>query len=110
MRSDLLLALLPSDNAEVEAVIDDANELLDMADGDSDLKETRVENSFCEHELDGPGCLLVAASQAENGDERDGTNAEDEIVNIFGQGTGAGCPISDPGGCQHDGREHEEGL
>jgi hypothetical protein len=26
------------------------------------------------------------------------------------RGEGAGCPISDPGGCEHDGREEENSL
>jgi hypothetical protein len=39
-----------------------------------------------------------------NGDEMDGSNAEDEICNFEGDGE-AGCPIADPGGCEHDGRE-----
>jgi len=26
----------------------------------------------------------------------------------YALGDGAGCPIADPGGCQHDGREHDQ--
>lgn len=41
-----------------------------------------------------------------NGDELDGTNAEDEEVTAGGYGQGGpGCPIADPGACEHDGRE-----
>lgn len=44
------------------------------------------------------------ADEEENGDERDSNNAEDE--ELFADfGAGPGCPISDPGGCEHDGRE-----
>jgi hypothetical protein len=36
-----------------------------------------------------------------NGDERDSGNAEDEIL-FYCSGSGPGCPIADPGGCQFD--------
>lgn len=41
----------------------------------------------------------------------DGQNTEDEI-SVFASkpSYGAGCEISDPGGCQHDGREPEESV
>jgi hypothetical protein len=47
------------------------------------------------------------ADEEVNGDELDGTNAEDEVGNnhLSGVDMGAGCPIADPGGCEHDGRE-----
>jgi hypothetical protein len=40
-----------------------------------------------------------------NDDEQDGSSgAEDEfITHLWAQG--AGCPVADPGGCEHDGRE-----
>jgi hypothetical protein len=43
-----------------------------------------------------------------NGDELDGSyDAEDEFEEYSLRHTdpGAGCPVSDPGGCEHDGRE-----
>jgi hypothetical protein len=44
-----------------------------------------------------------------NGDELDGANSEDEfMLHSLWQG-GAGCPIADPGGCEHDGWEEERG-
>ncbi len=43
-----------------------------------------------------------------NGDERDGINSEDDFwPHSHGWKQEAGCPISDPGGCEHDGREPE---
>jgi hypothetical protein len=45
-----------------------------------------------------------------NGDELDGANSEDEfMLHSLWQG-GAECPIADPGGCEHDGREPDEGC
>lgn len=41
-----------------------------------------------------------------NGDERDGSLGEDDFhVQNTGGDYAAGCPIADPGGCEHDGRE-----
>ncbi|QNE04680.1 hypothetical protein [Croceicoccus marinus] len=48
-----------------------------------------------------------------NGDEEDTGFAEDEYASDLkagaawasGEHIGPGCPISDPGGCEHDGRE-----
>lgn len=43
-----------------------------------------------------------------NGDEEDGTGAEDEEGGHTFYASGPGCAISDPD-VEHDGREHEEG-
>lgn len=43
-----------------------------------------------------------------NGDERDGSSAEDDFWH-HPSTYAAGCPVSDPGGCEHDGREPEDG-
>lgn len=46
-----------------------------------------------------------------NGDETDGDyGSEDEFVIHSHWLGGAGCPLADPGGCQHDGREVEDGA
>lgn len=42
-----------------------------------------------------------------NGDERDGSLGEDDFAELTGYGPG--CPIADPGGCEHDGREIDDG-
>lgn len=48
--------------------------------------------------------------QVVNGNEGDYSMAEDEPVGYRQLAAeGAGCPISDPGGCEHDGREHGDG-
>ncbi len=61
-------------------------EKLDLADGDPDMED------------DDP------AGQR----DEDGVNTGGKP--FFGWSEGAGCPISDPGGCEHDGREPEEGV
>jgi hypothetical protein len=70
------------DRAQLEGFIAVAIDLLDIADGDTDV------------EL--------------NGDEADGTGGEDDFIDhhtLVGDWGNAGCPVSDPGGCEHDGRE-----
>ena len=52
--------------------------------------------------------LSVDADVEANGDELDGTAAEDDFIE-WGNGGIAGCPVSDPGGCEHDGREPDYG-
>ena len=53
--------------------------------------------------------LSVDAEVEANGDELDGTAAEDDFID-WGNGGIAGCPVSDPGGCEHDGREVDDGV
>ena len=50
--------------------------------------------------------LSVDADVEANGDELDGTAAEDDCIDWGNSGI-AGCPVSDPGGCEHDGREQD---
>ena len=70
------------DRAQIEAFIEVAIRLVDLADGDSDV------------EL--------------NGDELDGINSEDDFMDHSHWQLAPGCPIADPGGCEHDGREIED--
>lgn len=74
------------DRPELEGFIAVAIGLLDVLDGDPDV------------EL--------------NGDELDGSSLEEDIPSDcgFGAGLGPGCPLADPGGCEHDGCEPEEGI
>ena len=59
------------DRQQLEGFVAVALDLMDLDDGDPDLEV--------------------------NGDELDGTNAEDEVGNNhFNYGLGPGCPISDP--------------
>ena len=81
----LMRMLARYDRAKVEAFVEISISLLDLIDGDPDI------------EL--------------NGDEEDGDlHAEDSFESFGGIGGGAGCPISDPGGCDHDGREPDDGY
>ena len=43
-----------------------------------------------------------------NGDELDGTAGEDDFCQHSNWRQISGCPISDPCGCEHDGREPDE--
>lgn len=46
-----------------------------------------------------------------DGDEIDGNFAEDDFCEHASTWLREpGCPISDPGGCEHDGREEEQGV
>ena len=73
--------LLPRDR--IAAAIETMVAVLDVLDGDPDLEP--------------------------NGDELDGSPAEDEFMEHYGDGL-CGCPVSDPGGCEHDGREPDIGF
>lgn len=92
-------------------------ESLDRIDGDPDEETNAVEDDFTPMppEIDfGPGCAIADAPETD-GDEEDGTGAEDEFATRYkagaawmtGKHIGPGCPISDPGGCEHDGLEPE---
>lgn len=91
---------------------------MDRHDGDPDEETNAVEDDFTPmpSEIDfGPGCAIADATEAD-GDEEDGTGAEDEFATRYkagaawmtGKHIGPGCPISDPGGCEHDGLEPEQ--
>jgi hypothetical protein len=46
-----------------------------------------------------------------NGDELDGSMGEDDFHSQDGNWRGEpGCAVSDPGGCEHNGREEEAAL
>lgn len=72
------------DRNQLAAFIEVAIGLLDVADGDPDLEE----------------------------DDDPAQCSEDEIsTNLHAQwASGAGCEISDAGGCEHDGREIDDGY
>jgi hypothetical protein len=76
--------VVPDSREAIELAVEALIARLDEADGDPDLEP--------------------------NGDECDGTNAEDEFLGGHAGGwwDGPGCPISDPGGCEHDGSEPDE--
>jgi len=75
------------DRRSLEAFLSVAIDLLDTMDGDPDIER--------------------------NGDENDGSFAEDEYcASFFGSFDGPGCPISDPGGgnVEDEGEEEEDGA
>lgn len=80
----VMRTLAQFDRQSLEGFISVAIGLLDVVDGDLDI------------EL--------------NGDETDHSNSEDDFIEHHYHGGGAGCPISDPGGCQHDDREPDDGY
>lgn len=80
----LMRMLARFDRDKVEAFVEISISLLDLMDGDPDI------------EL--------------NGDETDHTQSEECFIDHDIYGAGAGCPISDPGGCDHDGREPDDGF
>jgi len=85
---------------------------LDRVDGDPDLETVAAEDDFTPQPngIDfGPGCVI--ADPAEDDDPAGDWSNEDDPSGFMTETwhQGAGCPIADPGGCQHDGREPEEG-
>lgn len=59
----------------------------------------------------GPNLLAGHEDDELNGDETDGNGAEDDECAWFEvAGYAAGCPVADPGGCEHDGREPQDGY
>jgi hypothetical protein len=80
-----VMRMLASHSREqLEGFIEVVLSLLDFADGNPDIEP--------------------------NGDEEDGSGAEDEEGAHTYYASGPGCEIGDPGGCEHDGQEPEEGL
>ncbi|WP_188446140.1 hypothetical protein [Sphingomonas psychrolutea] len=70
------------DRDQLAGFITVAIDLLDLAESNSDLEP--------------------------DGDELDGNNSEDDFMH-HGH-WGPGCPIADPGGCEHYGREIDDVL
>lgn len=78
----LMRTLARFDQRKVEAFAEVSIALLDLIDGDPDNED----------------------------DDPSGQSDEDGINTryAFATGYGPGCPITDPGGCEHDGREECE--
>ena len=72
------------DREQLSGFITVALDLLDLAEGDSDIEA--------------------------NGDELDGTAGEDDFYPHSNWQGSPGCPVADPGGCEHDGREIDDGV
>lgn len=82
----VLRLLARHSRAELEGFITVAIDLLDVADGDPD----------CEPDAD------------REEDDPPGQYDEDCYTGSLPRGDGPGCDISDPGGCEHDGREEQQ--
>ena len=80
------------DREQLSAFIAIGIELVDAMDGDPDLEDEdpdlEEDDPAGVHDEDGINMLLSNGS--------------------WQQGNGPGCPIADPGGCEHDGREIED--
>lgn len=87
---DMLLSMIPSlPRHALDRLVERAIDHMDDQDGDGD------------------------GDVEANGDELDGTGGEDDFIDrggelLGGSWTGLGCPVGDPGGGEHDGREPEE--
>lgn len=105
------------DRDQLASFIAVAIDLLDLADGDTDLEETDTEDGFALSWIargydTGAGCPIAdagGAAEREDDEEDDpsGQCTEDEISagdRRFGT-RGPGCVISDEGGGEHDGAE-----
>jgi hypothetical protein len=97
------------DRPTLETFLTVAVELLDVADGDPDFENaTDLEDDFALSPQalgygGGPGC---AVSDCDHGNDE----GEPNFISCRDVDGGAGCPIADPGGCQHDGREADDGY
>ncbi len=105
----LLRMLASFDRLKVEAFAEISIAFLDLLDPDPDLENaTDLEDDFALSPqalgyASGPGC---AVTDCDHGNDE----AEPNFISCRDVDGGAGCPIADPGGCQHDGREIEDGY
>ncbi|MDJ0979251.1 MAG: hypothetical protein QNI87_12060 [Erythrobacter sp.] len=89
-------------------------ERLDLADGDPDLEDDADAeqaswgNAPSQLGLHGH-CMAWHHDDAEE-DDPAGQYDEDAYTARKVPADGPGCPIADPGGCEHDGREPDEGI
>ena len=120
---------------QLASFIEVAIGLLDVADGDTDGDEGDTEDAFGfsphahRYADDGPGCVMAdtgeqayvewtalhpakrtgpnftAGDEDDEDDDADHALDEGEPNFVAVKGEGAGCAISDEGGCEHDGRE-----
>ena len=125
---------------QLAAFIEVAVGLLDLSDPDCDLEDaTDLEDDHAlspgsTGDFSGPGCEvadtgenawvewdkmrgsqksgsnLTAGNEDDEDDDPDRSLDEGEPDFARYRGAGAGCEISDPGGCQHDGREPDSDV
>jgi hypothetical protein len=105
------LSIVPLfDRADTGAAIEHLIDKLDQQDGDPDLEEHGLEDGFTPHAADGPGCPVADCGELD-GDEQDGSFAEDEpCASHARHGSGPGCIISDPDRGVDDDGEIENGF
>ena len=102
-------SLVTIDRARLEAVIASAIDLLDHFDGDPDIEPAGDEHDAAWIEWHTRGRHTQKGSMPEQFSENEDDETvgqEDDFIRHIGN-FGPGCPISDPGGCDHDGREEE---
>lgn len=111
---------------EIAHVAEIAIDRLDMLDGDPDMEPNGDDEPLSAngdgddgawiewHQMRasqkrGPN-ILPSYNEDDEDDDPAGQSDEDGQNTMFDvcRDNGAGCPIADPGGCQHDGREHED--
>ncbi|MGD9664716.1 MAG: hypothetical protein AB7U34_05880 [Novosphingobium sp.] len=97
---------------------------MDACDGDADLEDGNDREASAGDDADaawiewhnlrsyqkGGHCIAAGHEDSED-DDPAGVHDEDGQNTGFAVGrySGPGCPIADPGGCEHDGREQEDG-
>ena len=108
---------------DLGAAIEVMVSLLDIWDGQPDDEEggdleltgdDRGDQAWVEwHTMRGTqkrGLNVLAGQEDDEDDDSDQGHDEGEPDFTHFAGHGAGCPIADPGGCQHDGREFCDGV
>lgn len=99
------------DRRQLAAFVTVAIDLFDAQDGDPEAEANGDELDQSYPEAAGPRGHVIAgrASAIEDAELDDADSGSDEAEPDFSRPSpvdrGAGCPIADPGGCEHDGRE-----
>jgi hypothetical protein len=100
MKAEHILALLAAcDRPTIDRVLAHGITMLDLEDGDPDLEEPGLEDSFCSHHADGPGCPVADHGELD-GDETDHNGSEEDFIVHTLWGGAPGCPIADPDYCE----------
>ena len=131
--SALQAFLVPDEPRAIGLAIDALIARLDEASGDPDAEDdgtaeedgTQLDGAWVEWNTmrgaskRGPNLMLGEEDDEdddpaeEGGDEADTGNGEDELLgglSLRYADENSGCPIADPGGCEHNGQEQEEGV
>ena len=101
--------------AIIQATVSPLIDVLNLIDGDPDVEANGDELDQSYPEAAGPrGHVIAGRASGHEDDEPDdedcgGDEAEPNFARIASR-SGPGCTIADPGGCEHDGRELDDGL